>query len=70
MKTYTPNRGNLFAQLVLSVGVSQKKFSELIGKSTSYVGDYFTGRREMPYSKILLLAEKVGVDIEVVMNKK
>ena len=64
----TPDKANLFAQLVLATGLSQKDFAEKIGKEPSVVGDYFTGRRAMPFIKICELAEQLNIDIEVVMK--
>jgi len=59
---------NLFARLVIKKGITQKEFAKLIGKSTAMVGNYFKGRREMPFSKLVELADQVGVSIKVIME--
>lgn len=54
--------------LRLMMGMSQKDFGKLIGKSDSQIADYEHGRCDIPVSVVYSIAEKANADIAWLMT--
>ncbi len=52
-----------------NIGLSQRKLSEILGRTPSFVGKYENGNRRLDFGEVISIAKILKIDIHKLVDK-